>query len=104
MPRVNARENFRIPDLGVTCVPDAARQIATPEPILLVEVLSPSNKSSTWSNIWAFSTIPSLGEVLVVDSVRVEVRVLTREADGTWPDNPTTVAEGEVRLPASTCR
>ena len=51
IPRVNAARNFRVPDLGVTCVADAERQIAMPDPILLVEILSPSNKASTWSNI-----------------------------------------------------
>ena len=57
IPRMNAARNFRIPDLGVTCAPDAERQIGMPDPILLVEILSPSDEADTWSNIWTYGTL-----------------------------------------------
>ena len=101
VPRVNAAKNFRIPDLGVTCVPDMARQIATPEPILLVEILSPSSKAATWSNIWGFGTIPSLREILVVHSVKIGAQILKRADDGGWPDNPSVFSEDDTLVLAS---
>ena len=84
---MNAAQNYRIPDLGVTCVRDAERQFAMPDPILLVEVLSPSNKADTWSNIWAYGTLPSLIDVLIVHSTKVKVQLLSRGSDWTWPDD-----------------
>ncbi|HEX4767060.1 MAG TPA: Uma2 family endonuclease [Lichenihabitans sp.] len=101
VPRVNAARNFRVPDLGVTCVPDTARQIAMPEPILLVEILSPSNKAATWSNIWTFGSIPSLREILVVQSIKIEAQILRRGDDGGWPDNPSAFGEDDNLVLAS---
>lgn len=85
IPRLNADENFRVPDLSVTCAPDTAETLAIPDPLLLVEILSPSNAGATSGNIWAYSTIPTLREMLVVRSTRVGVRVLRRLPDGSWP-------------------
>ena len=101
IPRVNAAKNFRIPDLGVTCVPDTARQIAMPEPILLVEILSSSNKAATWSNIWTFGTIPSLREILVVQSTRIGAQILRRADDGGWPDDPSAFGEDDILVLAA---
>jgi Uma2 family endonuclease len=47
--RVRANVNLRVPDLGVTCTPDAPGQQTLPDPILLVEILSPGNASKTWA-------------------------------------------------------
>jgi Uma2 family endonuclease len=90
VPRVRANENFRVPDLGVTCAPPSG-EVMVPEPILLVEILSPSNEAKTWSNIWAYTTIPSVQEILAVRSTRMEVELLRRGADGNWPASPVIV-------------
>ena len=50
VPRVRRAENTRIPDLTVTCAPpDFERLLA--DPVLVVEILSPSNADRTWANI-----------------------------------------------------
>ena len=85
VPRVRANENFRVPDLGVTCAPPSG-EVMLPEPLLLVEILSPSNEAKTRTNIWAYCTIPSVLEILAVRSTRMEVELLRRDADGNWPD------------------
>ena len=95
-PRLQANWNYRIPELGVTCTPNRAGVHATPDPILLVEVLSPSNASDTWGNIAPYSTVPTVIEILVVDSRRVEAFVLRRNADGSWPRNPDRSVAGDV--------
>ena len=101
IPRMNAARNFRIPDLGVTCAPDAERQIDMPDPILLVEILSPSNEADIWSNIWTYGTLPSLLDVLIVHSTKVTVQLLSRGPDGTWPDNAVKFNRADsVRLPS----
>ena len=91
VPRLNANQNFRVPDLGVTCSPDIAKQIVMSEPLLLVEILSPSNAAKTWTNVWAYSTIPGLREILVVHSARRATLLLSQLPDGAWPDSPTKI-------------
>ena len=63
-----------------------------PDPILLVEVLSPSNAQDTWSNISLYASIPSVQEILVLHSTTVKAEILRRAADLSWPLNPDAVA------------
>ena len=96
-PKLMADWNHRIPELGVTCTPARSSVRETPNVSLVVEVLSPSNASDTWGNVTLFSGIPSVVEILVVDSRRVAAYVLRRSSDGSWPPAPERV-EGEVTL------
>lgn len=97
--RIHARKNMRVPDLGVTCTPDAAGQIALPDPILLIEIISPGNKKDTWDNVWAYASIPTVHEILIVESTRIEAHLLRRQADGSWPPDPETIpTEGTLAL------
>jgi Uma2 family endonuclease len=87
VPRVRSNRNFRIPDLAVTCAPPALG-LMVPDPILLIEILSPSNEAQTRANIWAYTTIPSVQEILAIHSTRIEAEMLRRNADGSWPAEP----------------
>jgi Uma2 family endonuclease len=87
VPRVRADRNYRIPDLGVTCA-KPSHDLMVSEPVLLVEVLSPSNEADTRANIWACTTIPSVRELLVVNSTRIEAELLRRDSDGARPEQP----------------
>jgi len=89
-PRVRAEWNYRIPDLGVTCL--------TPNPILLVEVLSPGNAQDTWENVRAYSTLPSVLEIVVAHSTRIAAELLRRDADGAWPEDPEILPAGDLPL------
>jgi Uma2 family endonuclease len=97
--RVRPDVNLRVPDLGVTHTPDAAGQQALPDPIALVEVLSPGNATDTWDNVWAYTTIPSVREIAVVHSTRVLAEVLRRDANGEWPQQPEQIGvDGALHL------
>jgi Uma2 family endonuclease len=93
-PRVRATWNFRIPDLGVTCAPASANDIMTPDPIVLVEVLSPGNARETWENVIAYTTLPSVQDILIVHSTRVKAELLARDAAGAWPADPEVIEAG----------
>ena len=92
IPRVRAGFNFRIPDLAVNCLADEAAQNSLPDPILIVEILSPGNGSDTRENVWAYATIPSVSEILLVRSTELAAELLRRQADGTWPAEPQLLA------------
>ena len=49
-PRIRGQWNYRVPELGVTCRPNRADAHMTPDPILLIEILPPTNERDTWSN------------------------------------------------------
>ena len=93
VPRVRSDRNFRIPDLAVTCAPPGLGLMVA-DPVLLIEILSPSNEDQTRANIWAYTTIPSVREILAVHSTRIEAELLRRGADGQWPEQPDILAQG----------
>ena len=98
-PRVRASLNLRLPALGVTAGPDERGQYILPDPILLIEILSPGNAADTWDNVWSYTTIPSVREIVVVHSTRVFAELLRRGADGNWPAEPEEIGpDGTLRL------
>ena len=51
VPRVQASHNVRIPDLAVTCSDYEAEEAVLTDPMLVVEILSPSNQAETWASV-----------------------------------------------------
>lgn len=96
---VAADQNMRIPDLAVTCAPSAGDAAAAlPDPVLIVEVLSPGNQRETWINVWTYTLVPTVQEVLVVHSSRMRADLLRRRPDGTWPEAADTPAGNDLVL------
>ncbi|WP_036262901.1 Uma2 family endonuclease [Methylocapsa aurea] len=98
IPRVQSETNVRIPDLAVTCSGYDAEESALANPILLIEILSPSNQAETWANVWAYTTIPSVQEILVLKTASIGAELLRRNQDGSWPSKPLTIETGELTL------
>lgn len=98
VPHVQAARNFRIPDLGVTCSPLEAGAYSLPDPLLIVEILSPSNQSETWANVWAYVSIPSVREILVLHTASIGADILRRGPDGNWPQEPERIEDGDLLL------
>lgn len=98
VPRLLSAHNVRVPDLGVTCSALVMGQATLPDPVLLIEILSPSNHAQTWSNVWAYISIPSVQEILVLQSTRMGGELLRRTAEGSWPEEPEQVVAGDLVL------
>ncbi|MBV9756625.1 MAG: Uma2 family endonuclease [Alphaproteobacteria bacterium] len=98
VPRVRADVNFRIPDLAVTCTPYAEEEHALSDPVVIIEILSPSNKAETWANVWTYTTIPTVMEIAVVSSTDRSAQLLRRMKDGSWPTKPELVESGDFVL------
>lgn len=97
--RIRAQMNMRVPDLGVSCTADAPDQLTLPDPVVLIEILSPGNVRETWENVWSYTTIPSVREIAIVHSTRVLAELLRRGPDGHWPEEPERIgADGPLRL------
>ena len=93
-----ADRNYRVPDIGVTRTPLTPGEPTLPDPILLVEILSPGNPAATWINVWAYTTIASVREILVVRTDAAGAFILRRNADESWPNAPVSLDSGELAL------
>ncbi len=98
IPRVQSDSNVRIPDLAVTCSGYQSEEPVLTDPVLVVEILSPSNQAETWHNVWAYATIPSVQEILIVRTVTIGAELLRRNPDGTWPERPLAIEQGDLSL------
>ncbi len=87
VPRVSADHNVLIPDIGVTFAPPNGGQTMS-QPVLLIEILSSSNEAQTRANIWAYTTIPTVQEILILHTSSIRAEVLRRADDGNWPERP----------------
>ncbi len=89
---------MRVPDFAVTCTDYDVEEAALNSPVLIVEILSPSNQAETWSNIWTYTTIPSVQEILVLFSIKIGAELLRRRNDGSWPQEPERITNGDLVL------
>lgn len=94
IPALAARNNVRVPDLVVIRGRTGQGEIAVPDPVAVVEILSPGNASTTRENIRACATLTSVREMAVVSTSGMEVEVHRRDAAGAWPPSPDTVQPG----------
>ena len=76
-----------MPDIGVSCARQRGGNTLA-DPVLLVEILSPSNAAITRGNISAYQTIPSVQEILVLNSLNMSGTLHRRDEQGGWPDDP----------------
>lgn len=102
-PRTGARTNVRVPDITVTRAPHTPGEKSFPDPVLIVEILLPTNEKEAWESLRACATLPGLVEILVLypEAARAEVfrKDARKDAAGAWPQDPeVTEADGTVQL------
>ena len=98
VPSDRSEENCLVPDLGVTCTPPTGARLML-EPVLLIEILSPTNVSKTRANVRAYRTVETVTEIVVLRSTAIAAEILRRGQNGAWPRHPELVdAEGTLRL------
>lgn len=108
--RVEAADAFYYPDVMVTCSPaDAADAMARREPVLLVEVLSPSTAAcDRGAKFAAYRQIPTLREYLLIDPDTRRCDLYRLGADGLWalhpfePGQDLRLASVNLEIPAAT--
>jgi Uma2 family endonuclease len=85
VPAVDQTTNVRVPDLAVVCRPASADRRLVSDPLLVIEILSPSNERETRSNVRAFCGIGSMREVVILHSQAMMAELLRRAPEGQWP-------------------
>jgi Uma2 family endonuclease len=95
--RPNRDDSYYVADLGVTCGPAADTRQHLPEPVLIVEVLSPSTEDhDRGRKVPDYREILSLQEILVVASRERRVELWRREGDHWRVED--LIGEATVRL------
>lgn len=86
-------------DLAVTCRPHEPHQKATPEPILIVEVLSPSTENHDRTvKVPDYRALPSVQEIVLVDQQKPYCEIHRRLDDGRWLTDLVRHPEARLRL------
>jgi Uma2 family endonuclease len=75
-------DTFYVADLAVTCRPYERGEQLVKDPILIVEILSPSTERHDWRiKVPAYRTIDTVREILLIDSESIYAEILRREGD-----------------------
>ena len=90
--------NLRRPDVTVECGQAGRREMTVAEPRVVVEVLSPSTMSfDRFAKVIEYQSVPTLVHILLVDTEKPRIVVLTRGADGSWDRAAYEGLEGPLR-------
>jgi Uma2 family endonuclease len=83
IPIGDRADTYYVADLAVTCAPREPARRMVVEPVLVVEVLSPSTgQVDRWRKVADYRTLSSVLEILVVFSDERRVELQRRTADG----------------------
>lgn len=84
--KVEAAEAFFYPDVFVTCSDnDAKRKDYKTDPVLVIEVLSPTTAAYDRGQKFAtYRRLPSLQEYVLIDPERISVEIFRRDATDHW--------------------
>lgn len=96
VPASFRRHNARATDLAITCSPPNEDGWELNDPVFILEVLSPSNEQDTRDNVWAYMTIPSVQQILLLDSTAVRGEMSQRQGNGAWPEEADDLAAGDI--------
>ena len=80
-----AEEVFYYPDVLVTCEGEFKNPYYCEEPILIVEVVSPSTRQiDRREKLRAYRQMPSAQEYVIIEQEKITVEIYRRQPDGNW--------------------
>lgn len=91
--------SYYVADLAVSCRPAEPGRADIPEPLLIVEVLSPSAEADDRKvKLSDYRRLPSVREIVYVDPARAYCEAHRRLDDGRWQLDPLTSLDDRLRL------
>ncbi len=92
-------DTCHVADLAVTCHPHEPGQRLTPEPRVIVEILSPSTENKDRKvKLPDYRAIPSVQEIVLVDQQQLYCEVHRRLPDGRWLTDLLRQEDARLRL------
>src|SRR5690349_20765846 len=96
--RPDRRDWYFVPDIAVTCEPNEPGRQAMVDPILIIEILSPSTeRDDRRLKLPAYQTIESVREIMLIDADSHHAELYRRE-DDRWGIQLVRGAEGSLFL------
>jgi Uma2 family endonuclease len=78
-------ESFTYPDVVVSCSPRRSDELFIDDPVLVVEVLSPSTAQyDQGEKRWVYQAIGTLRQLVFVSPREAKIELVTRQADDSW--------------------
>ena len=78
-------EVFYYPDILVTCEGEFKNKYYCEEPILIIEIISPSTAQiDRREKLRAYQQMPSVQEYVIVEQEKISVEIHRRQPDGRW--------------------
>lgn len=97
--RVEQNNSFYYPDVVVACGPVEAKSYFANDPVLIVEVLSPSTTDTDKrEKLAAYRTISTLREYLIVYQDQEKVELHSKDPEENWIQS--IIESGDIRLSA----
>lgn len=101
---VARNENVRRPDVSVTCEPFEPGSTKNDDPVLVLEVLSPSTaRVDQFEKLEEYKQLESLAYILFVEAARPHVVVYVRQPDKSWAHLSHLGLDTVIDLPALSC-
>jgi Uma2 family endonuclease len=92
--------NIRYPDLGVDCGAFDDSSLAANEPLLVVEILSPSTQAfDRTEKLEEYKTVPALSYILLVDPTAPQLRLYSRDGEAGWQTRGMAGLDAEIEFP-----
>jgi len=80
--RPDRADSYYVPDIAVTCEPNAPGRQAMVDPILIIEILSPSTeRSDRRLKLPAYQNLQSVREIMLIDAGTYHAELYRREDD-----------------------
>lgn len=92
--------NIRRPDILVDCKTSDTTDLVAREPVLVIEVLSPSNQRDMVHKLYEYKALKAIRYILLLEQERVAAKFSERIGETTWNDTTLIGADTRIDLPA----
>jgi Uma2 family endonuclease len=64
--------------------------------VLLIEILAPEAESQQRAKLYAYAALPTVQEILFIESLRIRAELHRRLPDGSWSSEPEVVVGTDI--------
>jgi Uma2 family endonuclease len=88
--------NYLQPDVIVTCEKPDPEAKTFKEPLIVIEILSPSNLRDTRAKLSLYIAMASVSEIVFIDSSRLRAEIWRKSNQGEWASDTEIIGRGDV--------
>jgi Uma2 family endonuclease len=96
VPDFGQNLNYLQPDVVVTCEKPDPDARTFKEPVTIIEILSPGNERETRTRLSLYIAMPSVSEIVFIDSSRIRAEIWRKSELGEWATGTEIIGKGDV--------